>query len=73
MGRTTIDLDDDLVARATSLTGARTESELVEIALRRPVAERSARRSLRGLRGKLEGSGDVNRWRSSRRRRSQGS
>jgi Arc/MetJ family transcription regulator len=66
MGRTNIELDDDLVEQAMDLTGARTKREVVDIALRRLVDKGSLFRSIRGLRGKLAWQGDVEAWRSSR-------
>lgn len=66
MGRTNIELDDDLVATAMSLTGARSKREVVDIALRRLVEKGSLYRSLRELRGKLEWEGDVSAWRAAR-------
>jgi Arc/MetJ family transcription regulator len=66
MGRTNIELDDDLVARAMELTGARTKREVVDMALRRLVDKGSLYRSIRELRGQLHWEGDVMGWRSSR-------
>lgn len=66
MGRTNIELDDDLVAKAIDLTGARSKREVVDIALRRLVEKGSLYRSIRDLRGKLEWEGDVTAWRSAR-------
>lgn len=66
MGRTNIELDDELVTAAMSLTGARTKREVVDIALRRLVEKGSLYRSIRSLRGKLEWEGDIDAWRSSR-------
>lgn len=66
MARTNILLDDDLVAAAMDLTGARTKREVVDIALRRLVEKGSLYRSLRDLRGKLAWEGDIDAWRSAR-------
>ena len=66
MGRTNIDLDEQLVEAAMDLTGARSKREVVDIALRRLVEKGSLYRSLRRLRGKLAWEGDVGAWRSSR-------
>ena len=66
MGRTNIELDDELVAAAMDLTGARTKREAVDIALRRLVQKGSLYRSIRGLRGRLAWEGNVDAWRSSR-------
>lgn len=69
MGRTNIDIDDDLVAEAKRLTGAKSKREAVDIALRRLVQKGSVYRALRGLRGKLVWEGDVKSWRSGRKNR----
>jgi Arc/MetJ family transcription regulator len=66
MGRTNIELDDQLVERAMELTGARTKSEVVEIALRQLVEEERLYRSIRDLRGELRWEGDIDAWRSGR-------
>jgi Arc/MetJ family transcription regulator len=66
MGRTNIELDDELVEEAMELTGARSKREVVDIALRRLVDKGSLYRSIRKLRGKLDWEGDVDAWRSSR-------
>lgn len=66
MGRTNIEIDDELVAEAMSLTGARTKRELVEIALRRLIEKGSLYRKVRRLRGKLAWRGDVDAWRTAR-------
>jgi Arc/MetJ family transcription regulator len=66
MGRTTIEIDDRLVEAAMEVTGARTKSEVVEIALRQLVERDSLYRSIRDLRGELRWEGDVDAWRSSR-------
>lgn len=66
MGRTNIDIDDELVEAAMDLTGARTKREVVDLALRRLVEKDSLYRSIRRLRGKLEWEGNVDAWRSAR-------
>jgi len=66
MGRTNIELDDDLVEEAMDLTGARTKREVVDIALRRLVEKGSLYRSIRKLRGKLPWEGNIDSWRSAR-------
>jgi Arc/MetJ family transcription regulator len=50
--RTTIDLDDELVNAALELTGARTKSEVVQIALQELVKSRK-KKQLLDLAGKL--------------------
>ena len=64
MGRTNIELDDELVETAMELTGARTKREVVDIALRRLVDRECLYRSIRELRGELRWEGDVNASRS---------
>lgn len=66
MARTNIEIDDELVAAAKALTGARSKREAVDIALRRLVEKGTLYRSLRDLRGRLEWEGDVDSWRSAR-------
>jgi Arc/MetJ family transcription regulator len=66
MGRTNIVLDDDLVARALRITGARTMREVVDIALRRLVERRDLYRALRAARGRIPWEGDVAAWRRGR-------
>lgn len=66
MGRTNIELDDELIRDAMELTGARSKREVVDIALRRLVEKGSLYRTIRDLRGQLEWEGDVATWRSSR-------
>ncbi len=66
MGRTNIEIDDQLVEKAMRLTGAQTKREVVNIALRRLVEKGSLYRAMRRLRGKLVWEGDVNAWRSGR-------
>jgi Arc/MetJ family transcription regulator len=66
MGRTNIELDDQLVERAMDLTGVRTKREVVDLALRRLVEKGSLYRSIRGHRGKLAWEGSVEAWRSAR-------
>ena len=70
MARTNIDLDTALIDKVMRLTGARTKSEAVDIALRRLVEKGSLYRAARRLRGKLAWNGDVDAWRSSRAPRS---
>lgn len=67
MGRTNIEIDDQLVERAMRLTGARTKREVVDIALRRVVEKGSLYRAVRRLRGRLAWKGDVDAWRSARK------
>jgi Arc/MetJ family transcription regulator len=48
--KTTVDIDDELLRQALAETGARSNSEVVELGLR-SLLERSARRRLRDLFG----------------------
>lgn len=66
MARTNIVLDDELVARAQELTGARTKREAVDIALRRLVDFTSAYRALRKLHKHAPWDGDIDGWRKGR-------
>ncbi len=69
MGRTNIEIDDVLVAKAMRLTGATTKREVVDVALRRLVEKGTLYRALGRLKGKLEWEGDVAGWRSARKTR----
>lgn len=66
MGRTNIELDDELIDKAMRLTGARTKREVVDLALRQLVEKGALYRAIRRLRGKLAWQGDVASWRASR-------
>lgn len=66
MGRTNIVIDDDLVEQALELTGAETKREVVDIALRRLVANSHTYQALRRMRGRYQWSGDLDTWRRSR-------
>ena len=68
MGRTNIEIDDELIERAREITGVRTKRALVDLALRRLVERDSLYRAIRKLRGKLPWEGDVSASRSSRER-----
>lgn len=50
--RTTLDLDAELLEAALTETGARTKTEVIELALR-VLLEQEARRRLRALAGQL--------------------
>ena len=63
--RTSIVLDDKLVARAQKLTGIKTKRELVHEALRLLVLV-NQQADVSTLRGKLHWSGDLNKQRKSR-------
>ena len=51
--RTNIDLDEDLIERGLTLTGARTKRQLVHLALEELVRSRS-RKNLLDLAGRIE-------------------
>lgn len=61
--RTNIVIDDKLMADAFKATGARTKRELVELGLRALVQLQQQER-IRGFRGKLKWSGDLERMRA---------
>ncbi len=65
MGRTNIVLDDELIARARSLTGIKTIRELVHHALRELVRHKDQRRLLE-LQGKVDWEGDLDTMRRGR-------
>ncbi len=56
--RTNIVIDDDLMAEALKVTGARSKREVVELGLKTLVQLKRQER-IRGLRGKLRWSGDL--------------
>jgi Arc/MetJ family transcription regulator len=65
MGRTNIDLDDDLVAEVMRRYGVRTKRDAVDLALRRLVGVPLTREFLLGLEG-IGWSGDLDEMRSAR-------
>lgn len=66
MGRTNIVIDDELIAQAMKLTGAKSKREAVELALRQLVDQRSVFQALRRMRGQAPWSGDLDAWRQDR-------
>ncbi len=66
MGRTNIVIDDSLIARAMTVTGARTKREAVEIALQHLVRQDAVFKAIRETRGQLPWSGDLDQWRQDR-------
>ena len=56
--RTNIVIDDDLLKRAMSATGAKTKREVVELGLAALVRLKE-QEEIRGLRGKLRWTGDL--------------
>jgi Arc/MetJ family transcription regulator len=61
--RTNIVIDDKLMAEALKLTGARTKREVVELGLRALIQLKQQER-IRGVRGKLRWTGDLERMRT---------
>jgi Arc/MetJ family transcription regulator len=61
--RTNIVIDDKLMAEALKATGARTKREVVEMGLRALVQLKQQER-IRGVRGKLRWTGDLERMRT---------
>ena len=60
--RTTLDLDEELVRKALSETGAKSKTEVIEMGLR-SLLEREARKRLRELYGSHLDIGEVRRRR----------
>ena len=65
MKRTTVMLDEHLIAEAKRLTGIATTQRLIEYALRELV-RRCSQRQLLGLRGRVDWQGDLDAWRRDR-------
>lgn len=65
MGRTNIELDEQLVAQGLKLTRSKTKRELVDLALRELVAKKS-RKKLLALAGKVGWRGSLAALRKSR-------
>jgi Arc/MetJ family transcription regulator len=65
--RTNVDIDDRLMRRAMRCSGAPTKKAAVEAGLRL-LAETHAQGSIRRLRGKVRGEGDLNQSRLGRAR-----
>lgn len=65
MGRTNIELDEQLVAQGLKLTRSKTKRELVDLALRELVAKKS-RKKLLALAGKVGWRGNLAALRKSR-------
>ena len=63
--RTTIVLDEDLVAEAQRVTGLGTNRGLIDHALRELIRRRQQRRLL-GLRGRVKWEGNLNKMRQGR-------
>ncbi|HUH00320.1 MAG TPA: type II toxin-antitoxin system VapB family antitoxin [Gammaproteobacteria bacterium] len=61
--RTNIVIDDKLMAEALKVTGAHTKREVVELGLRALVQLKQQER-IRGYRGKLKWTGDLERMRT---------
>jgi Arc/MetJ family transcription regulator len=63
MMRTNIVIDDGLMAKAMRVTGLRTKREAVELGLKTLLRLRE-QEDIRGLRGKLDWSGDLDTMRT---------
>jgi Arc/MetJ family transcription regulator len=59
MKRTNIAIDPRLIREAMRITGARSQREAVDIALRRLVDKESLYKALAALRGRLPWKGDI--------------
>ena len=66
MGRTNVVLDDRLVSRAMKITGSKSKRALIDLALRRLVAQADLYRALLALKGNAPWRGDIESWRRSR-------
>ena len=66
MSRTSIVLDDKLVQKAIQITGAKSKSEAVDMALRKLVRNTSLRQTFLKLGGKLHWEGDLGQMRKNR-------
>jgi len=60
--RTNIVIDDELMAKATEVSGLKTKKDVVEQGLRL-IIQRSNQQSIRELRGKLKWEGDLDEMR----------
>jgi len=65
MGRTNINLDDELVSKGLKITGLRTKRELVDLALRELVRKED-QKSILALEGKIKWDGDLDELRKGR-------
>lgn len=65
MGRTNIDIDDDLMAKTMAVTGKQTKKGAVEEAMRQIVREAELRTALERLRG-IGWEGDLDEMREGR-------
>lgn len=68
MSRVRIEIDEILLDKALRLTGAASEREVVDLALRRLVERGTLYRALRRLRGRLEWDGGLGTSRAARGR-----
>jgi Arc/MetJ family transcription regulator len=65
MGRTTIDMDDKLVAKCLKVTGIKTRRALVDFALRELLRRKNLKKILE-LQGTVEWEGNLDEWRRGR-------
>ncbi len=68
MGRTNINLDDDLISRGLKMTGLRTKRELVDLALRELIRKEN-QKSILSLEGTVRWDSILDEVRRSRFRR----
>jgi len=66
MGRTNVYIDDELIDKVISITGARSKREAIDVALRKIVDNESLGKDIKRLQGKLSWDGDLNQIRKSR-------
>lgn len=64
--RTNIDIDDELLKKATQVTGLKTKKAVVDEALRRIVRCARQVEAIRALKGSVEWEGDIKAWRKDR-------
>ncbi len=57
--RTNININDELIAEAMALTGAKTKKQAVEEALKEVVQRRKTANAILALRGKVDWVGDL--------------
>lgn len=65
MGRTNINLDDELISKGLKITGLRTKRELVDLALRELIRKED-QKSILALEGKFSWDGNLDELRKGR-------
>ncbi len=66
MSRTNIVIDNELLAQAMRMTGAKTKRQAVEVALKRLVNQETVFEALRSMRGEAPWRGEIENWRHDR-------